>query len=348
MRFVAFWKASHFRKRLTLLSYVLLAIIVISAMPDLSSGPVLAQSSTMAATGSAASLPPCSAAGDMRQLQTPVPVTPTTTPTVDPNAPSPTPRPPTATPLPAPSVDRVGFPKDYQTNFKLMYIFDRPDNKSLRVICGNEAAASWQPGQPFAEGSIMTMDVYRTLQVNGKPVLDSNGHYIRTQLNGIFVMRKEPGFGVDYKEFRNGDWEYAAYRLDGSLLNKPQQTGACAACHLAQAGEAVDYTFRMNLFPLKDQQKPTPPDNTVIISAYAFFPQKLTVKAGTTVTWINKDEAEFIITAKDGSFGSKKALKSIDVMPSGDSYSFKFDTPGTYDYFGNAGKTVAGTIEVIQ
>ena len=301
-----------------------------------------------ATTVAPGNLPACATALNMRPLQTPLPVTPTTAATKDPNAPSPTPRPPTPTLLPAPSVDNVGFPKDYQTNFKLMYIFDRPDNKSLRVICGNDAAAAWKPGEPFAEGSIMTMAVYRTVQQAGKPVLDAKGHYIPSSLNGIFVMRKEPGFGVDYKEFRNGDWEYAAYRPDGSFLDQPQQTGACAACHLAQAGASVDYTFRMNLFPLKDVATPLPPENTVIISTYTFYPQTLKVKAGTTVTWINKDEAEFTITAKDGSFGSKTALKSIDVKPAGDTYSFTFDKPGTYDYYGNAAKTVTGTIQVTQ
>ena len=84
----------------------------------------------------------------------------------------------------------------------------------------------------------------------------------------------------------------------------------------------------------------------VKIDNFTFGPAALMVPVGTTVTWINKDEAEFTITAKDGSFGSKTALKSIDVKPAGDSYSFKFDKPGTHDYFGNAAKTVTGTIEV--
>src|SRR5258708_32411812 len=104
----------------------------------------------------------------------------------------------------------------------------------------------------------------------------------------------------------------------------------------------------MNLFPLKDVVKHVPPDNTVTITAYTFYPQTVTGKAWTTVTWINKDEAEFTITAKDGSFGSKTALKSIDVKPAGDSYSFTFDKPGTYDDYGNTGKTVSGAIQVTQ
>src|SRR5258708_12847556 len=41
---------------------------------------------------------------------------------------------------PAPTVDRIGFPTGYQ-NWQVLYVFDRPDNKSVRTIYGNSIGA---------------------------------------------------------------------------------------------------------------------------------------------------------------------------------------------------------------
>ena len=40
----------------------------------------------------------------------------------------------------------------------------------------------------------------------------------------------------------------------------------------------------------------------------------LTVTAGTTVTWVNNDDAEHTVDAKDGSFSSGGTLKTIDII----------------------------------
>jgi plastocyanin len=160
-------------------------------------------------------------------------------------------------------------------------------------------------------------------------------------------MRKEPGFGADYKDLRNGDWEYAAYHANGSLLDQPQQTGACASCHLKQAGANIDYTFRTNLFGNKDAAAVMPKvgDNTIQMWNYGFHDANLTVKAGATVTWVNNDDAEHTVDAKDGSFSSGGTLKTINIKP-GDSFSFKFDKVGTYDYFCKVHPFMKGTITV--
>jgi len=61
---------------------------------------------------------------------------------------------------PAPEVDRVGFPEGYRDNYFVLYVFDRPDNRQVRVIYGNEAAARARPGEPFSYGSILVMETY--------------------------------------------------------------------------------------------------------------------------------------------------------------------------------------------
>jgi plastocyanin len=66
---------------------------------------------------------------------------------------------------------------------------------------------------------------------------------------------------------------------------------------------------------------------TVDISNYAFNPATLTVPVGTTVTWTNEDTAPHTVTSKSGG-----PLNSPN-LSKGDSWSFTFTTPGSYEYF---------------
>jgi len=207
----------------------------------------------------------CSSAAEISLIQTAIPVTPTTTST-GPSA-SPTPRPVTPTPRPAPSEDGVGFPTGYQEDFKLMYIYDRLDNRQVRVICGNEVAVSVKQGEPFPYGSILVMETWRAkLDADGNLVKDPNGHLIRENLNGIFVKRKEKGFGEAYQDLRTGEWEYVAYHPDESHLTPPQNSANCAACHLA-SNEDKDWVFRADILffdPDHYAAAPAPSENHIL------------------------------------------------------------------------------------
>ena len=68
-------------------------------------------------------------------------------------------------------------------------------------------------------------------------------------------------------------------------------------------------------------------------------PARLTVKAGTTVTWTNRDDIPHTVAAKDRLFKSK-------VMDTDESYSFTFTTPGEYTYFCSLHPHMTGTIVV--
>jgi plastocyanin len=293
-------------------------------------------------------LPACAdAVNEVRLHQTAVPVTPPPPATTDPNAPAPTETPIPPTPRPAPSEDRVGFPEGYPENFRLLFVFDRPDNRQVRVICGNDAAASVQPGDPFPYGSVMVMETWRArLGEDGQPVLDDDGHFIRESLSGIFVMRKEEGFGQAYLEDRSGEWEYVAYRPNGEHLTPPERTNNCASCHLRQAGESVDFAFRMPMFhdPEMAFIPPEVGESEVNMFIYEFMPMEVTVPVGTTVTWINNDEAEHTVTAGDGLFDSGNIM-TANVAP-GASFSFMFTEPGTYEYSCTIHPRMTGTIVV--
>jgi plastocyanin/anti-sigma-K factor RskA len=59
---------------------------------------------------------------------------------------------------------------------------------------------------------------------------------------------------------------------------------------------------------------------------FAFSPVEITIKAGTTVVWTNKDEATHTVTADDGLFDSGS-------MKQNEQFQFTFDAPGTYLYY---------------
>ncbi len=62
------------------------------------------------------------------------------------------------------------------------------------------------------------------------------------------------------------------------------------------------------------------------IDNFVFNPQQLTVKAGTAVTWTNRDDIPHTVTSKTGVFRSK-------ALDTDDTFSFTFATPGTFAYF---------------
>jgi plastocyanin len=67
-------------------------------------------------------------------------------------------------------------------------------------------------------------------------------------------------------------------------------------------------------------------ETEVKIDNFTFAPQRITVKAGTTVTWINEDDIPHAIAATGKLFKSK-------VLDTGDKFSFTFTTAGSYEYF---------------
>ena len=65
----------------------------------------------------------------------------------------------------------------------------------------------------------------------------------------------------------------------------------------------------------------------VSIENFTFNPSTLTVKAGTTITWTNKDDIPHGIASASNTFKRSEALDTDQ------SFSFTFTTPGTYEYF---------------
>ena len=82
------------------------------------------------------------------------------------------------------------------------------------------------------------------------------------------------------------------------------------------------------------------PAGAISIDNFTFNPQSLTVKAGTTVTWTNKDDIPHGIASSTNAFAKSKALDTDQ------SFSFTFTTPGTYQYFCYVHPHMVGTVVV--
>ena len=63
------------------------------------------------------------------------------------------------------------------------------------------------------------------------------------------------------------------------------------------------------------------------IGNFSFDPQTLTIPAGTTITWTNKDDVPHVVSSDDG-----KTFKS-SALDTDDHFSFQFTKPGTYNYY---------------
>ncbi len=91
--------------------------------------------------------------------------------------------------------------------------------------------------------------------------------------------------------------------------------------------------------------------NVVSIVDYAFSPQSLSVKVGTTVTWTNTGSVAHTSTSDTGMWNSGQLAGATAGGPygggsAGASYSFAFQTAGTYTYHCANHTNMTGTITV--
>ena len=80
-------------------------------------------------------------------------------------------------------------------------------------------------------------------------------------------------------------------------------------------------------------------DMAVKIDNFTFTPQRVNVKAGTTVTWTNQDDIPHTVTSATKAFRSK-------ALDTDDKFSFTFTTAGVYEYFCSLHPHMTGTIVV--
>lgn len=84
---------------------------------------------------------------------------------------------------------------------------------------------------------------------------------------------------------------------------------------------------------------------SVPIRSFVYVPPTLTVKPGTRVTWTNEDSAMHTVTSganrtPDGKFDAR--------LEQGETFSFTFDSPGTYEYYCKPHTNMVAKVVVAQ
>jgi plastocyanin len=75
------------------------------------------------------------------------------------------------------------------------------------------------------------------------------------------------------------------------------------------------------------------------IDNFAFAPKRLTVKAGTTVVWTNKDDTPHTVTSDDNAFSSS-------LMDTNAKFQYTFTKPGKFPYHCKLHPMMTGVVEV--
>ena len=83
----------------------------------------------------------------------------------------------------------------------------------------------------------------------------------------------------------------------------------------------------------------TPEATTITMRDFMFSPVPLTVSVGSTVTWTNLDDEPHTAVSDTGVFRS-------GALDTKESFSFKFDKPGTYHFTCSIHPRMVGTIIV--
>lgn len=82
----------------------------------------------------------------------------------------------------------------------------------------------------------------------------------------------------------------------------------------------------------------------VTIQDFSYAPQVITIKKGTTVTWVNNDSVRHDVKPTDDSTD----FKGSELLSKGEKYSFTFTNAGTYTYFCTPHPSMKGTVVVTE
>jgi len=115
-----------------------------------------------------------------------------------------------------------------------------------------------------------------------------------------------------------------------------------AVMRLAGVVCAVGMTLGMSAGSSADTAPAKAPGATqqVKIDNFTFAPNELTVSAGTTVQWVNRDDIPHTVVSDDKTTFKSKALDTDD------SFSYTFTKAGTYPYFCSIHPKMTGKVVV--
>jgi plastocyanin len=241
--------------------------------------------------------------------------------------------------------EQITFPHGFE-KWQRYAVVDRHDTKQYRELYASpEVVKAVREGKPIPNGTVLVMAIFAAKPDDkGVPVRDPGGRFVKDKPIAVTVMEKRAGWGASVPEaWRNGDWQYASFTADAKPNEKANANiRACFECHLPHAKQ----DFVMSLASLSGTAlgaatKPSGP-GTVAIAEFLFGPQKITVKAGQTITWTNVDDSPHQVTVQ-----GESTLRTPVVLK-GQSTSLVFNDVGSYGYICGLHPSMKGTIEVTK
>ena len=108
---------------------------------------------------------------------------------------------------------------------------------------------------------------------------------------------------------------------------------ACAMCLLLALGGGAAIAAEVTANHAATKQ--------IEIRNFKFAPNTLTVPAGTTVVWINRDEEPHTVV-----YSGEARLFRSKPLDTNDKFSFRFSQPGTYKYYCSVHPHMTGVVIV--
>lgn len=136
----------------------------------------------------------------------------------------------------------VPFPDNYKDSFTHYSTQNRQNGTQVADMYANEVAVNSAKSGELADGSIITMEVYKTeVDENGEPVAGPDGVFKKSKLAAVAVMEKRSNWDEAYSaDERAGNWGFALYDPAG---NPKDNDLDCASCHKPLANQDYMFTF---------------------------------------------------------------------------------------------------------
>ena len=128
---------------------------------------------------------------------------------------------------------RIKYPAGYKETYTNYLNVDRTqnDDQVIHLFANDIAMKGMKETGKYPNGSILVGEVYKAKKDDKGEVIESElGVRIRGKLALIAVMEKQEGWGANFaEEHKNGDWDFAAFKPDGSVAGK--DLNECRVCH---------------------------------------------------------------------------------------------------------------------
>jgi plastocyanin len=242
------------------------------------------------------------------------------------------------------------------------YSYQKADAETPDYVVFNGAVGSLTGNRSLR---VNVGDIVRIFFLNAGPNLDSSLHIIGGMLDRVYdegsllspplldvQTTLVPAGGSVMVEFtaevpgRLTIVDHSLFRIHHGALGYINVVGAPNPAFFSSIKNATitATTSANSSVTVSSSSSITSNTTTVLIVNYAYLPADVTVPAGTTVTWVNQDSVGHTVTEGDPNSPKPANLRVFDssgeavngkvsLIGAGQSWSYTFTTPGTYEYY---------------